>query len=113
MTGKHPELIRLGYRVNKSIHNFQISNKTYNETVKKMSENVDRTNLHHVSLLVSLAEIIAKDIDEALFFINKMEMVFYQICDKTLPKKRKGIFKTNVKEDFKQFLPPDDLVKGF
>ena len=56
---------------------------------------------------------MAKDIDEALFFIARMEATLNKICDETLPNKRKGIVEITILEKFKDLLPPDDLVEGF
>jgi hypothetical protein len=113
MAGKYPNLIRLGYKVNKSIHNFQVNTAAYNETTKKISDEPSGANPQYISFLVSLAGNISKDIDEALFFIGRMEKVFNQICDETLPRKRKGITKYKIDEKFKDLLPSDDLVSGF
>ncbi len=114
IAGKHPDLIRFGYGVNNHVHQFSETNKKYNEIVKIFSKNFPQAKLQDISLILSLTETLVLDNDDALFFIKKMESVFNKICDETLPKnKRKVIYKMNVQDSKKVFLPPDDHLKGF
>jgi hypothetical protein len=111
---KHPNLIRFMHKSYREMQGIRYNIEEKNKTIERILTKGDGVSRDEFSMLVAYSKNLPSAVDSALFFMLRANKTLYEICDDTIPTKRKGIITSvMLSEEQRHLLPPDDFLPGY